>query len=417
MFTPRVEKGTLLVDVHLPRKTDTLYEFRVDYHGRPFRWETVKQRAQAVADGYGSPFRTTERFGFRARNYRIQHAEVWDSIFPLHILIRPRGGLYRKSFARGVIRFRYPILEAVRQFYVRRAADFGLTVEVQADTFDRTYEIPGRGCVVSFGNGKESRLLVGLLRELGIEPRLCTGGASDRAADLDVELSDLFQDTNTERALPGLMAGAAHYYYGGTLAEVHYNRPWHAAYDRASPQGQAEFNALLRSLGVDLRMHCPLAPVPTHLIQKILAVRYPALYAHQRSVSARAESEKHFDVALLQLYHGLDISSHCNEALFRRLALEFVEIAVANPDDFGHNNTRLIHRLELRALLWRLRNHPFLSDVRSRLKPEWDGRWVDHIHRYTHPDVEPEMLAIFHEYASDYDPQPGEFVVATPPQV
>lgn len=65
------------------------------------------------------------------------------------MLTRDHGPLYNRGFDSAVIRFRYAILERVRQFYVRRAADFGLTVDVEADTFERTYDIRGRGSVIS----------------------------------------------------------------------------------------------------------------------------------------------------------------------------------------------------------------------------------------------------------------------------
>ncbi|MGE3518415.1 MAG: hypothetical protein AB7J63_05640 [Vicinamibacterales bacterium] len=405
----------LTIEVHPPRKTETLYEFRVDIQGRPLTWGAVAERAKAVASGYGSPFRTTERFGFRAVNYRIQHAEVWDSIFPLYVLTRNHGPLYKKGFDAAVIRFRYPILEAVRQFYVRRAAKFGLSVEVQADTFERTYDIRGRGHVISFGNGKESRLLLGLLRECGVQVRLCTGGAQDRAFDLDVEFSELLQGSPSERVFPGWMTGAAHYYYGSTLTEVHYTQPWHQYYDRSSPQGQAEFNALLHSLGVNLTAYCPLAVLPPNLVQKILSVRYPDLSARQRSVSPRSGSEKQLKLALIHLYHGLDMTAHCAPDLFRATLRRVVESMLARPDDFGYHGSREFSRRETQALLWKVRDHPLVRDVRPQLRPEWDGRWIDHLHRYVHPAVQPEMLAILKEHSTEYDPQPGELRVPTPP--
>jgi hypothetical protein len=409
-----MQPDSLVIEVHRPRKTEALYEFRVDIRGRPLTWHTVRQRAAAVAAGYGSPFRTTERFGFRAVNYTIRHAEVWDSIFPLYVLTRNHGPLYKRGYNAAVIRFRYPILEPVRQFYVRRAEQLGLTIDVQADTFERTYDIRGRGQVISFGNGKESRLLLGLLRELGSAPRLCTGGGADRPADLEVEFSELIQGSTSERVFPGLMSGAAHYYYGSTLTEVHLTHPWHQYYDRASPQGQQEFTRLVLSLGVDLTLHCPLAVAPPNLVQKMLAARYPDLFAFQRSVGEDNRSRKHLKLALLQLYHGLDIQSHCRPDLFRDMLRTFLDKAIAKPDDAGYHGGLDTTNREARALLWRLRDHPLVSHERPRIRPEWEGRWIDHLHRYAHPSVEPEMMEIFREYATEYEPEPGEFRIATP---
>lgn len=406
--------GGLFIDVHPPRKTDRLYEFHIDVAGRPFTWAAAMDRLRATAAGYGSLWHARERFGFRAVNFAIRHVEIWDSVFPLTVLTRIHGPLYKRGFDAAIIRFHYPIHERVRQFFVDRAARMGLTIEIQADTFDRTYSIEGRGHIISFGSGKESRLLLGVLRELGIAPRLATGGTADRPPDLEVEYVDLVRGTTTERTFPGLMAGAAHYYYGATLGTVHVTRPWHQYYDRGSPEGTAAFEGLLRALGVDVRLHVPLVVLPTNRVQHILAARYPELSRHQRSVSEKSEGEKHLEIALAGLYHRVPVPAVGRPEALPRIAERLVRRMRANPRDFGYNGHREIHRREMLALLWRLRDVPWLAHVRPELLPEWDARWIDHIHTYVHPSVDPAWLAVVREYATDYVPGPGEFRVPTP---
>jgi len=401
--------------VRPPIKTPNRYEFRVDVVGRPLTASAVADRIRSVVRGYGSPFRTTLQFGFRAANYTIAHAEVWDSIVPLLFLTRVHGPLYKAQDRAAVIRFRYPILEPVLQFFVRRAANLGLSVEVEADTFERTYDIRGRGSIISFGSGKESRALLGALRELGHAPRLSTGGAADRPVDQpSAEFSHLIQGVTTERKLPGLMAGAAHYYYGSVLGEVHLTTPWQQYYDFASPQGQAELTGLFQSLGVDLTLHAPLAVLPANVVQHLLAARYRDLFAYQRSVTPGSPGEKNLDVSLLKLYRGLAFSSHCSETLFRRLLREFVDRSLAQTVRVGLRPHREVFHREMRAIIWRCRDHPLLSEVRSRIQPEWDARWIDGIHVYANRAVDPAMLEIFRQHAHDYEPGPGEYRVPTP---
>ena len=265
--TVPVSADTVRLDVYPPVRTAERYEFRCDIRGVPLTLTTAARHVRGVARGVGSPFHDRIHFGFRAVNFRIAHHEVWDSVFPLLFLTRNGGPLFNRGHNSATIRVHYPILEAVRAFYVRRAAHMGIDVTIEADTFERTYDVACTGRMQTFGGGKESRLLFGLLRELGRTPRVTTGGAVHAPADLQtVEVSEPLWGALAERVMPALMSGAAVVYFGGSLAEAFHHRPWHQYYDMASPEGQREFTDLLRSLGIAVALDGPLVVLPPNLL-------------------------------------------------------------------------------------------------------------------------------------------------------
>ena len=354
-----------------------------------------------------SPFRDHLRFGFRAVNFRIAHHEVWDSVFPLMFLTRNGGPLFNRGHDTATIRVHYPVLEPVRAFYVRRAAAMGLDVTIEADTFERTYDIAGTGSIQTFGGGKESRLLFGLLRELGRTPRVATGGASHAPRDLQaVEVSEPLWGALAERVMPALMSGAAEVYFGGSLGEAFRQCPWHQYYDMASPEGQRELSGLLQSLGVAVSLTGPLVVLPPNLVQRLLSTRYPELAAHQASVPVEQRSEKNLHVALIKLHHGLSFDRHCSAHLFGSTARRFVDQKLARPDDFGFHNFREIFHREMMAILARHRTHPLLGNLGERVPPDWDGSWIDTVHTWVQPQVEPAMLDIFRTEATEFEPAP-----------
>lgn len=405
--------GTVRLDVHPPIRTTDRYEFHCEIRGVPLTLTTAARRVRAAARGVGSPFRDQLRFGFRAVNFRIAHHEVWDSVFPLMFLSRNGGPLFNRRHRTAVIRVHYPVLEPVRAFYVQRAASMGLDVTIEADTFDRTCDVAGSGRMQTFGGGKESRLLFGLLRELGRTPRVTTGGASHAPADLQsVEVSEPLWGALAERVMPALMSGAAEVYFGGSLGEAFHHRPWHQYYDMASPEGQREFNNLLHSLGVGVALEGPLVVLPANLVQAVLSARYPALAAHQASVPVEQRSEKNLHVALIKLHHGLPFEQHCSPALFASMARRFVDEKLARPDDFGFHNFREVFHREMMAILARQRSHPLLRGLGDRVPPDWDASWIDGIHTYVHPHVDAAMLEIFRAAAPEYVPTGEAFGAA-----
>lgn len=409
----------LRVDVPRPVKTPERYEFRCEVSGNPPSLRSVTRRVLSVVRR--SVRRRALRhgpghFGFRATNFEITHSDLWDSVFPLMYLTRNGGPLYRTEFDTAVVRVRYPLEATIADFFVRRAAHFGLNITLEADLVTRQFDWPTSGRVQPFGGGKDSRALYGLLSELGQAPRLSTSGAAHRPPDLrDVQLSEPIGGSLTEKIMPSLMSGAAHFYFGGSLNDSHWRDPWQQYYDMASPEGHQQLTALFRSVGVDLTLHGPLILLPANVIQHLLATRYPDLAVHQVSTTAGRANEKNLHISLAKLHHGLPFEWHCPAPLFRRLLRQFVSEKTARPDEFGYHGNREVFHREMMAILARHRDDPRLSDVAARIPHSWGGTWIDAVHLYVHPKVEPDALAIFRTVAVDYEPGPGDFVVATPP--
>jgi hypothetical protein len=321
-----------------------------------------------------APRRGPGHFGFRATNFEIAHSDLWDSVFPLMYLTRNGGPLYRTELDAAVVRVHYPLEATIADFFVRRAAHFGLNITLEADLVDRRFDWPTSGRVQAFGGGKDSRALYGLLRELGQAPSLSTSGAAFRPPDLgDVRLSEPIGGSLAEKIMPAFMSGAAHFYFGGSLNESHWRDPWQQYYDMTSPEGQQELTALFRSVGVDLTLHGPLAVLPANVVQHLLATRYPTLAAHQMSTTASRANEKNLHISLAKLHHGWPFESHCPEPLFRRLLRQFVSERIARPDEFGYHGHREVFHREMMAILARHRDDPRLSDVAARIPHEWDG--------------------------------------------
>ncbi len=392
-------RPTLDIEVLPPVKTANRYEFRCVLGGPSWSAREIVRRIGGAMLRGAWPSARELRFGFGAVNHAIRHHELWDSIYPLMFLTRNGGPLFNTRHTRATIRFRYPIAEKVRAFYVRRARDFGIAIDVQADTTDRSCDCPTEGHVVAFGGGKDSRLIYGVLREAGHQPRPVTAGAAN-APDLDdVRCVETLHGALANRVMPALMSGGRHFYFGSGLGEVHRRVPWQQYYDWASPVALAEFSGLLRALGVEMHAHAPAAVLPYNLIQRILFERYPTLYAHQRSVERNEATEKNLHVALCELHHGIAFDRHCDAALFRSLVARFVEEQCTNPRPFGYREHReTIHR-EMRAIIFRHRAETPFAGVRHRIPPEWEGAWIDYVHDYVAPATSDEFRRIYAAYA------------------
>lgn len=393
----------LRIDVAPPIKTARRYEFRCVVGDPSWSPRDVARRLTGAVLRRAWPSVRTIRFGFDAVNHEIRHHELWDSVYPLMFLTRNGGPLFNTGHPRATIRLRYPIAEKVRAFYVRRARDFGIEIEVEADTTDRRFDCATEGHVLAFGGGKDSRLLLGLLREAGYEPRPVTAGPRN-APDLDDVLCvEPLHGALADRVMPALMSGGRHFYFGSGLGEVHRRIPWQQYYDWASPAALAEFSTLLRSLGVEMDAHAPAAVLPYNLIQRMLCERYPRLYAHQRSVERNEATEKNLHVSLCELHHGIAFDHHCDAALFRSLLRRFVDQQLGNPRPFGYREHReTIHR-EMRAIVFRHRAEAPFAEVRDRIPPDWDGAWIDYVHDY----VAPATAAAWRWVYADYAPSVG----------
>lgn len=396
----------LVIDVLPPLKTDASYEFECVLRGERFGPRELLRRARRFIGGRAAVLPSRVRFGFRAVNFPIRHHELWDAVYPLMFLTRNGGPLFGTGRDRATIRLPYPIARAVRDFYVRRAANFGLDVTVEADTVEPTYDLPTAGHVLAFGGGKDSRLLLGVLRELGVEPRIVSTWAENVTDLAEAHVTEPVSGVLADRVMPALMAGGRHFYFGSGLGEVHLETPWQQYYDWGSPAALAEFSRFLASLGVGMHAHAPAAALPYNLIQRILFERYPELCAHQRSVVPDEPSDKNLHVSLCELRHGIPFHRHCSEGLFRELVARFVQSQTTRPADFGYRNHRAVISREMRAIVFRMRDHALLAHVRHAVPAEWEGTWIDYLHTYVAPDTPPEVLRIYRRYAGPVDAAP-----------
>ncbi len=387
----------LTIEVPAPIKTDSRYEFRCTLRGGADGWRRLLPGRD--------PSRL--RFGFESRDVAIAHHELWDAIYPLMFLTRNGGPLFHTRHESAVIRVAYPIPRLVRDFYVRRAADFGLAVTVEADTTDAVPPCPTEGHVLAFGGGKDSRLLLGVLREAGRSPRVVTAGAANAADVPGAWVTTPLNGVLADRVMPALMARGRHFYFGSGLGEAHRETPWHQYFDWGSPRALGEFSRLLAAFGVRMALHAPAAMLPYNLIQRILFERYPELFAHQRSVEPEERTEKNLHVSLCEIHHGIPFHRHCSEGVFRELLDGFVRRQLAAPFDFGYRNHReTIHR-EMRAIAFRHRDHALFAAVRTRLPGDWDGPWIDYVHAYVAPEAPAEFLEVYSRYALTVDAAPA----------
>ncbi|MDW3213693.1 MAG: hypothetical protein R8G01_06850 [Ilumatobacteraceae bacterium] len=391
------------IAVSEPVRTPERYEFRCTV-SPVRRWRSRLAGAQP-----GEPEAHEIRFGFVATNFAIRHHPVWDSVYPLLYLTRNGGPLFQREHDRARIRFDYPVSKVVADFYVRRAAQFGIDIDVRARSIDLELSTGGDEAVLAFGGGKDSRLLLGLARELGSEPRLVTAGASP--ADLPMALVTHSiprpEGMLADRIMPSLMHVPRHLYFGGGLGEAHRETPWQQYYDMASPRALAEWSAMFRELGATIHMHAPCSVLPYNITQRILCERYPELASGQASVRPGARSDKNLHVALLKREHGIAHDDHCDEELLETLLVRFVAAQEANPSDFGYRNARETISREMRAIIWRHRDEPAFGAVRGRVPPEWDADWIDYVHDYVSPDLDPAYFEIYRQYAAPIDEAPG----------
>jgi hypothetical protein len=403
--TRRGVESMLVIDVLPPIRTDSRYEFRCLASGdRPGPLERLR-RGAALLRGRRSGSRPVIRFGFRAANYAIRHHELWDAVYPLMFLTRNGGPLFNAR-DRATIRFRYPLPRAVRDFYVRRAANFGLDVTVEGETIEPVYDCPTEGHVLAFGGGKDSRLILGVLREAGCHPLPVSAGA-EYAVDVgEARITEPVSGVLADRVMPALMELGRHFYFGSGLGEAHRETPWHQYFDWGSPRALTEFSQLLASLGVTMHAHAPASMLPYNIIQRILFERYPELYAYQRSVAKDEPTEKNLHVSLCEIRHGIPFHRHCDEGLFQELLDRFVRQQIAEPLDFGYRNHREVINREMRAIIHRLRAEPLFARVRSRIPASWEGPWSDYIHPYVAPETPPEFLRIYSLYAATVDTAP-----------
>jgi hypothetical protein len=343
------------------------------------------------------------RFGFRTHGWVIDHHPVWDAIYPLMALTRKGGPLYGTRHRRARIRMRYAIPTVVREFYVRRAHHLGLEVTVEARHDEATFDGTTGDRVLAFGGGKESRAILGMLRETGHDPLVVSSWARN-APDLpDAFVSDPIDGGLVDRLMPALMRRGSELYIGGTVGGSHRVTPWHRYYDWSAPAPLQETAGLLAALGLPMRLHAPLAVAPPNVGQWMLHDRYPELFRHQYSTRDGGPSEKNLHVALCRIHHAIPYQQHCPPALFERLLERFVARELRSPDAFGTRREREVISREMRAIIHRHRDEPPFAGVRDRLPDDWAGDWIDYLHPYVEPDPEPALTDLLLRYARPID--------------
>jgi hypothetical protein len=289
----------------------------------------------------------------------------------------------------------------VRDFFVQRALGFGYGITVEAPSASLIMEATAQGQVLMFGGGKESRLLLGLIREAGVEPEVVTAMPL-RATDLPSALiSESVHGALVDRLMPGLMRLGTDVFYGGSLGGAHRVTPWQQAYDLGSAENLAGLSKLLRTMGAGSQVHAPLAVLPANLIQRLLHDRHAELFAGQMSTREGARNFKGLSVALLKMLHDLHWRDRFDEAALPRLVERWVQQQTDAPDDHGYRDNNLTFDLEMRAVVWRLRDRDELRVVRDRIPDHWAAAWIDYVHDYvdTTGRSDPGFMRVFRESA------------------
>jgi hypothetical protein len=259
------------------------------------------------------------------------------------------------------------------------------------------------GDVLAFGGGKDSRLMLGLLREMGLDPTIITAKGAN-AVDLpEAQVTESIHGALADRIMPSFMAMGRRFWFGATIGDVHRETPWHQHYDLAAPEPLAALSTLLRSLGSDTEMLVPLTMVPYNIIQRILHDRYPDLYLHQVSTRPGAHNEKSLHIALIKLANGYSFEDQCSESVFVQMLERFVSRQTHDPTGFGYRNRRMTVNLEMRAIIWRHRDDDRFVAVRDRIPSDWEAAWIDYLHPYAAQQQDPAFMRTYHQYAPTVD--------------
>ncbi len=240
-------------------------------------------------------------------------------------LIRGDGPDFGSKYSKCNFVLMYPVLEKVKNFYIKRAMDYGLILTIDGATYNRTYDVTTNGNAIAFGGGKDSRLVYGLLTEIGCKPIIYNANpGSDGIPDPDsnVKRIETLQYGITNRMMAAFMSLPKKVFIGSGLTTTHFKYPWHEYYEWGNPAPMKELSSLLSSPGIEMEFLSPTSILPSNIIQKILFQRYPELYKYQYSVEPGSESEKNLQISLCKIYHGINFSVHCSEELFEGLYMK-----------------------------------------------------------------------------------------------
>ena len=357
------------ITVHPPRKTPHEYLFLYEIEG----------------GGAGT-------FGITTETFEIPHDPLWDTLYPLMWLTRNGGPVFGEH-DEVRITLAYPVLWHVIGVMEDRAKRQGINTKVYSPTVTETAGCPSFWPnVVGFGGGKESSLICGMARELGLSPQMMMGTMDAGRQSLRWPWEDIsfFKPVNkgvTDRLILQMMCGNT-VYHGAGLGDTWRSDPWTQYYDIGSQEGWNQFNDMFARLGVNRRVIVPLQCVPFAQVPRILCERYPDIAVRRRSTDRRGKfSEKNLHVTLCEMVGDVPYDMHCTPAILCQL----VESFVARGDDFGFRNSRRLVHLEIRAMLWHLRDSPELAPVRHLITDvDWcrSWPWMGHYYHQTPTEFE-----------------------------
>lgn len=404
----------LIIDVATPLRTDDRYAFECRIH----RQRSLRHRLRHPGvDRRALPAGVPEvvRFGFRTTGWRLEHHPVWDAIYPLMALTRYGGPLFGAKRPplgakrqQAVIRLAFPVPRQVSDFFVQRAHDFGIEVSIEAKPSDASFEGTATGAVLAFGGGKESRVVLGMLREVGRDPLIVSSWAHNVPDLPDAKVSEPSGIALVDRLIPAFMQRGTELHVGGTIGGAQRTTPWHRYYDVSSPIPMRQTSALLASVGLPTRMQVPLAISPPNIGQWVLHDRYPELFRHQFSTRDEQETEKNLHVALCRLHHAIAYEQQCPPELFARLLDRFVTRELREPDAFGVRGEREVISREMRAIIHRHRAEAPFAPVRDLIPDDWAGDWIDYLHPGIDPAADPALVGILGQYARPVEEAPAD---------
>jgi hypothetical protein len=346
--------------------------------------------------------------GFDSPNYQIPHHEIFDTYYPLMWITRNGGPLFKSKYSSAVITSDFPLHSKLVDFFVNRARNFGLKIDVSGQLFDRTYDVTTSGSLLLFGGGKDSRLLLGTLAELGHNVTPISANGFEWASGVKNSLT--YKTNNfsmADRIVPALMLRPSTIYHGSGLGEVHLTLPWQQYYDISSPNALIETASLLKGIGWDVKFEAPQSVLPYNVTQNILARRYPTLYQDQLSVRRNEHSDKNLHISLIKKYHHLSHANHCDDDTFDFLLKNFLSKHLdfessGSEYDYGFHGSREIIELEMRALISRLIQNGTLDALPMPIDV-WNAKWIDYIHLYVYSCLDSDLLSIYKQYADVLD--------------
>lgn len=372
------------IKISRPKKTLSSYQFQIEVY-------SSKQEDNRHV------------IGILDSNFEIPHHEVWDSVLPLMYATRNGGPIFNKTSEPVQIEIDYPVATAAADFFEQRSHNMGLDVSIVSPRKLITFDLSTKGDVLLFGGGKDSRLLLGSLQEIGKNPTIVSARGSEYASDLEgVKSYQTIGFSMPLRIVPGLMLRPKNVYHGSGLGEVHLHTPWQKFFDISAPQPLFETSQMLKSLGLDISFEVPQCVLPFNVVQKILAQRYPELYEKQISVKKEATTAKNLHISLLERYHGLSHEGHCSEMLFRKLLDRFIARSTATTQ-FGFRDNQQVIAMEKQGIIRSLLDRGDLNWLNMVPPSHWEANWINKIHTYCNPDLQPEFLSIYKQYADVFD--------------